>query len=111
MFNDCDKLKVIWVEDGCTADVRSSVSDFVTIISANQKTMGYTFFMDLRKQKNVVIPEGVQALGGQLLKNSNIESVTIPASVKEILSETFYNCNNLKEVVFKEGSEMKIIGK
>lgn len=99
------------MEDGCTADIRSSVTDSVAIILASQKVKGYNFFLNLRKQKDVVIPEGVWMFGGQWFKNSKIESITIPTSVKEILSKAFYNCKNLKEVVFKKGSKMKTIGK
>ena len=75
---------MVWVEDGCTADVRSSVTDSVAIISASQKVKGYSVFTNLRKQKNMVIPEGVQVFGEQWFNNSEIENITIPASVTEI---------------------------
>lgn len=61
---------MVWIEEGCAADIRSSVSDSVAIISANQKVKGYNFFTNLRRQKDVVIPEGVQVLGEQWFKNS-----------------------------------------
>ncbi|WP_373888030.1 leucine-rich repeat domain-containing protein, partial [Metamycoplasma hominis] len=37
--------------------------------------------------------------------NTNIESITIPSSVKEIGWYAFYGCKNLKEVILNEGLE------
>ena len=90
-------------------DVRGSVNDSVAIISASQKVKGYTFFMELRKQKNVVIPEGVQVFGGQWFIDSTIENVIIPVSVTEISREAFYNCKSLKSIIFAPGSKLEQI--
>lgn len=37
--------------------------------------------------------------------------MTIPASVKEIEVEAFYECTSLKEVAFAEEGQLKMIGK
>ena len=95
---------MIWVEDGCAVDIRGSVNNSVAIISASQKANGYTFFTNLRKQKNVVIPEGVQVFGEQWFKNSKIESIIVPSSVKEIGPSAFCDCKNLTKVIFAEHS-------
>ena len=42
-------------------------------------------------------------------KNSEIESVTIPASVIAIRTEAFCNCKNLKNINFAPRSQLKII--
>lgn len=34
VFNDCENLRVVWVGDGCQADVRRSVSDAVRVLPA-----------------------------------------------------------------------------
>ena len=59
VFQYCRKLKVIWVEEGCAIDVRSSVKSPVTIMSASQKAKGYTFLTSLKKQENIIIPKEV----------------------------------------------------
>ena len=43
--------------------------------------------------------------------NSDIESITIPASVREIGTGAFYNCKNLRKVTFEEKSRLERIGK
>lgn len=68
----------------------------MTILSVRQNIMGDKFFANLRKQKSVAIPDGVQTFGEQWFKNSEVESVAVSASVKEIGSDTFYNCRNLR---------------
>lgn len=65
---------------------------------------------DLRSCKTVVIPDGTEKIGNYWFYGSMIESVEIPAYVKEIGTETFYNCKNLKRVIFTEGSLLEIIG-
>ena len=61
--------------------------------------------------KNVIIPDGVKVIGeGSSVFGSEIESVTIPASVTEIAEYAFYGCSGLKSVTFAEGSELKKIG-
>ena len=61
--------------------------------------------------KNVVIPDGVKVIGdGSSVFGSEIESVTIPASVTEIAENAFYGCSGLKSVTFAEGSGLTKIG-
>ena len=51
----------------------------------------------------VVIPEGVTAIGGKAFLNcTSLTSVTIPASVTSIGDDAFYGCAKLKEVQFKD---------
>ena len=59
---------------------------------------------DLRKCKHVVIPEGTEKIGNYWFCDSEVESVEIPASVREIGAYAFYKCKSLKRVVFAEGS-------
>ena len=59
----------------------------------------------------MIIPDNVEHLGERWFANSNIESVTIPASVKCIDTCAFYKCKNLKRITFAEGSQLAIIGR
>ena len=63
----------------------------------------------LRACKQVIIPEGVERIGSRWFWGSDVESVTISASVKEIGVGAFGKCKNLKEVVFTERSQLKTI--
>ena len=47
--------------------------------------------------------------GEDWFKNSEIESVVIPKSVKSIGTNAFYNCTYLKQVTFTSGSELEAI--
>lgn len=54
-------------------------------------------------EENVVIPEGVTAIGdGAFKKNTTIKSVVIPNSVKVIGNEGFRECSNLTAVQMPE---------
>ena len=52
----------------------------------------------------MVIPEGVERVGNNWFCGSEVKSVTISVSVKEIGIGAFGKCKNLKEVVFEERS-------
>lgn len=65
---------------------------------------------DLRGLKDVTIPEGTQEIGEQWFWYSKIESVTVPASLREIRTDSFYNCEGLKSVTFAPGSRLETIG-
>ena len=62
-FRQCEKLKIAWVEGDCADRIRSCVDESVAIIQVTQKTVGGKLLFDIRRQKDVVIPEGVQEIG------------------------------------------------
>ena len=66
---------------------------------------------DLRNCKHVTIPEGIERIGNYWFCGSAIESVEIPASVKEICVDAFCECKSLKSVVFAPGSRLEKIGR
>lgn len=76
-----------------------------------ETVLGNVKIWDLRKLKNVAIPDGIERIGNYLFWGSDVESVTIPASVKEIGEGTFCRCKKLKCVTFEEGSQLKKIGR
>ena len=47
-FTQCGNLKIVWVEDGCTADIRSAVGDHVGALRRPTKPEG-TLLYDLRR--------------------------------------------------------------
>ena len=66
---------------------------------------GRAHVWDLRELREVVIPDGVRRIGTCWFYDSLVESVTIPASVREIGSSAFLGCRNLKNVSISEGLE------
>lgn len=56
---------------------------------------------DLRNLREVVIPEGVEGIGRHWFYYTAVESVTIPASVREIGARAFCRCWKLRKVEFK----------
>ena len=53
----------------------------------------------LRMLKNVHLAEGLERLGSYWFCGSQIESINIPVSVREIGVETFCNCERLRDVL------------
>ncbi|AUW37073.1 hypothetical protein C1937_01235 [Metamycoplasma hominis] len=49
--------------------------------------------------------KNITEIGAEAFKYTNIESITIPGSVKEIGQLAFSGCKNLKEVILNEGLE------
>ena len=96
-FKHCDNLKTIYVEDGCEASlVNSGMSDLTRVSSLSTTLVGNTSIYDLRKIKDVVIPEGTERIENHWFWRSEIESVAVPASVREIGADAFCGCRDLK---------------
>ena len=98
-FTQCGNLKVVWVEDGCTADIRSAVGDHVGVLRKSTK-IGDQLLWDLRKLNEISLPNGIERIGKHWFCGCDVSSVTIPPSVKEIEERAFCNCYNLTTIVF-----------
>lgn len=53
--------------------------------------------------KNVVVPEGVSAIGEGAFSNNNLECVIIPEGVTSIGISAFSGCENLSSIIIPEG--------
>ena len=53
VFENCDKLQTVWVRDGCTADVRRSVGEFIIIVPIKADDISLRDFL---LEKRVTIP-------------------------------------------------------
>ena len=104
-FSDCESLRIIYVEEGCEASLQSAMVPGHTKVGPQPEAMlGNARIWDLRELRDVVIPGGVERIGNYLFWGSDVESVTVPASVREIGELTFCKCKKLKKVTFAEGS-------
>ena len=67
-------------------------------------------FTPERLSGTITIPAGVETIGQSAFENSDITSVGIPASVKNIDYTAFANCTNLTSVTFAPNSQLTTIG-
>ena len=101
-------LKIIYVEDGFRADLSlAEVPHSAEVGPLPDTVVGGMSVWDLREQKNVVIPEGAERIGSYWFCGSNVESVTVPASVRELGIDVLCDCKKLKRVTFAEGSRLE----
>lgn len=98
-FNGCKNLKTVRVEEGCAVGIRKHVSDLVKIIPMRPE-ITYTKRPDFRRLKDVAIPEGIEKIEELWFAGREVESVMIPASVREIQAGAFSSCRNLANVIF-----------
>jgi hypothetical protein len=52
---------------------------------------------------DVVVPDGVAAIGGEAFKGSEVTSITVPDSVQRFGGYCFYSCKNLTEFTIPDG--------
>ena len=110
-FDECDRLKIIHLDAECEASLYEAEIPDSTIIDLLRDTAAFDIkLLDLKNCKHVVVPDGVEKIGNRWFFNSEVESVEIPVSVKEIGADAFFRCKSLKSVVFAEGSKLEKIG-
>ena len=66
------------------------------------KEIGDYVFFGQRKLQNIKIPDTVTKIGSAFGACSNLKSIIIPSSVKEISGECFSGCSNLKEIIVQK---------
>lgn len=108
-LSNCGNLRTIYVEDGCEASLSNAGVPNSTTVLPLVVTIGGVNIADLRRSKDVTIPDGTERVGNHWFWRSDIENVVIPASVKEIGTDAFCRCEKLKKIVF-EGARKTSIG-
>lgn len=84
---------MITVEDSCEASLCAAMASDSTKVGPPLGTMiGNVCVWDLRKLKDVVVPDGVERIGNRWFWGAAIESAEIPASVQEIGVDAFCIC-------------------
>ena len=56
--------------------------------------------------KKVALPEGIESIGRECFKKSELEEIVIPKSVKTIEWSAFLECRSLRKVVFEKVSHL-----
>ena len=65
----------------------------------------------LQDPQALVVPDGTGAIEERQYSGADHARVFVPKSVTEIRKNAFDGCANLKEVVFEEGSKLRVIGR
>ena len=61
------------------------------------------FLFDGFEGRSFSVPDGVQEIGAFGFVNSELESITLPNSLRKIGEDAFYKCSKLKRVVIPDG--------
>ena len=96
VFSGCPHLESIVVADGNTVYDSREGCNAIIKTSDNLLVVGCT---------NTTIPDGVTTIGQGAFRGSGIQTLMIPNSVKDIVSDAFFGCKNLKSVTLPEGLE------
>ena len=85
MFQNCRNLRTIYVEDGCEADLFDArMQNSTEIGPLPETTINGVGVWDLRNCKEVSFPEGTEKIESYWFYGSKVESIIVPASVREI---------------------------
>ena len=88
-FDGCNKLTDINLED-CSKLKTIGVQSFY---GAGSKSESGAF--------SLVLPEGLESIGGSAFNSAKISSVTLPSTLTAIGNNGFYNCLNLASITSK----------
>lgn len=79
---------------GCGGPTESKPEEFTIVDGVVTSYTG--------KASEIVVPDGVTAIGKEAFKNANINSVVIPDSCTQIMGQAFLNCKKLTRVVLPD---------
>lgn len=101
-FSGCTRLKSIKLPDGITTIVDGlfyecrGFTEFE--IPSTVTTIGAAAFAECDELNEIVIPDSVTYVGDRAFESSGIKSIYIPASVKSLGEEIFYDCWQLENI-------------
>lgn len=108
-FFKCASLKQVFVEDGCKASTEHCVERSVLVGPPARAVAGDKSVWELRDLRQVVIPEGVERIGAHWFHGTDVETVLVASSIREIGHAAFRDCKRLKQVAFAEMSKLEKI--
>ena len=69
-----------------------------------------SIFQDCRQLTKIKLPPALTAIGKSCFHNSDIREFVVPKNISVIENQAFYNCKNLKRVVFNSQGNLEKIG-
>ena len=111
VFKGCESLKTVYAQEGCEAELlHARVLDSAVVGPPPEIFVRGINVWNLRKQKDIVFPEGIQRIGNHWFYGAGVERVEISASVREIGTDAFCYCRQLKRVTFAKDSRLEKLG-
>ena len=110
-FRNCDNLVSIVLPDSIEKFGYWAFSECDKLEAINYPTSlqsieyGYPVFNGCVSLKQIVVPEGVTKLASGVFKESSLNSITLPSTLKSIGNETFSNCDDLVSIVLPDSIE------
>ena len=102
VFAECENLKKVILPDGLSTLGVASFASCVCLHSINipsaLRGIDDGEFLFCEALHEAVLPEGLQYINQLAFQGSGLERVTIPASVREIGEEAFFECPQLRRV-------------
>lgn len=95
IFDECNNLRTVWVEGNSIDKLRLCLKDSVLILPVKDTFIGKQNLWDLRSLRDVLLPEGLDMVGNYWFEGSDIESVLVRASIRDIGMEAFCKCRRL----------------
>ena len=84
VFDDCPTIDIVWVENSSVVDSLKQDYNLMAVFSKRSTMVGTKLLWDLRRLKDVTIPDGTLEIGEQWFMNSGIERVTLPKGITVI---------------------------
>lgn len=98
------------VPSECAINVSGAGFTAETFLRAPCKTrVGKQFLSEFWNLSNVVLPDGIRAVGKHWFSCTCVESVLIPPSVRKLGCKAFHHCQRLRRVIFAPESQLKRI--
>lgn len=99
------KAKQMNTEIGAGLNTKNAIRYAPRSKKSNLKTIGIGAFYMCISLNSVELPDGLKEIYNDAFRNSGLESITIPSSVRIIHQGAFCWCKNLKNAVLNEGLE------
>ena len=106
-----DSLNVVCMNALTEVTIESGNTHYYVEDDALYKVDDDNLIMAWNIGETYTIPDKVDTIRTSMFYSCvDLVNLVIPASVKEIQSNAFSNCKNLKSVIFEEGSQLDLIG-
>jgi hypothetical protein len=104
-FYHCNNLETVNIPETVTAIEQSAFLGCTSLKKVNVPSKVkklYDMFRGCTSLTDVTLNEGLELLDYEVFSDcKSLETIYIPSTVTEIRSGTFYNCSNLKRIIFK----------
>lgn len=109
IFESCTDLKSIYVRGDSRLRFREDGPN-ARIISCGDVVIGKNLLKSLKQLRQVMMPNSIDRIGNYWFAYSGVETVVLPASVRQLGEESFRGCERLVRVVLALDSRLQVVG-